>query len=51
MKSKIYNRLSLFFAFIVMFTFIASAQTTIKVRVDRSEDDAEEILADKIEEY
>ena len=49
MKSKFYYRLTWVFVLSIMFTLIASSQTTIKVRVNASEDDAEEILADKVE--
>ena len=51
MKQKNYIRLMLVCVFGTMFAMSAFSQTTIKVRIDRSEDDAEEILADKIEEY
>ncbi|MFC2116410.1 T9SS type A sorting domain-containing protein [Bacteroidota bacterium] len=44
MKSKFYNRLTMVLATILMFTFIASSQTTINVLIAEDEDDAEEVL-------
>ena len=49
MKSKFYYRLTWVFVLSIMFTLIASSQTTIKVRVNASADDAEEILLEKHE--
>ena len=45
MKSKFYLRFTMVFTAILMFTFIATSQTTIEVRVAGGNDDAEEITA------
>ena len=44
MKQKFYARLSLVFMMSLMFTFIASSQTMINVRIVEDADDAEETL-------
>lgn len=43
MKSKIYPRFTMFFTTLLLFTFIASSQTTISIPIIASEDDAEEV--------
>ena len=47
MKSKIYIRFTMVFTAILMFTFIATAQTTISVPVADALDDVEEYRQDK----
>ena len=47
MKSKIYIRLTMVFATILMFTYIATAQTTINVKIVDGGDDAEEYQQEK----
>src|SRR4030042_410109 len=44
MKSKYYKRFAMVFTTILMFTFIATSQTTITVRVSDPMDDCEEVL-------
>ncbi|MFC2116468.1 CUB domain-containing protein [Bacteroidota bacterium] len=46
MKSKFYTRLTMVFATILMFTYIAISQTTISVQVLDPNDDAEESASD-----
>ncbi|MFC2081085.1 T9SS type A sorting domain-containing protein [Bacteroidota bacterium] len=43
MKSKLYTRLMMVFTTILMFTFIATAQTTISVQISEIGDDTEEV--------
>ncbi len=47
MKSKIYLRLTMVFTTILMFTYIATAQTTIYVKIVDGGDDAEEYQQEK----
>jgi hypothetical protein len=43
MKSNLYTRIGMVFTSILMFTYIATSQTTVEVQVLYAEDDAEEI--------
>ena len=44
MNSKFYKRLAMVFTTILMFTFIASSQTTINIKISNADDDCEEYL-------
>jgi len=44
MKSKLYNRIALIFAALLMLTFSITAQTTINIKVSEADDDVEEFV-------